>query len=542
MPRTQILIAGAGLGGLGLAIMLERLPEDKKVDYLILERSTFNSPLGSAISLHASVVPLLKQLGLWAEVERICKPMSQFCIKREDGSDLGSVDFAYGQLDYSYYGIVMSRPDLHTIFLAHVPPEKILTGKRIISTSQDDIGVSCHCADGTVYHGDILVGADGAYSSVRQSLYKELVIHGNLPRQDYSPIKLDQVVVVGITEPLDPSDYPMLKEDVCQFRIVLGGRDRPYTMWMVPLSNNRIGWSIGGRSDSEGSSYWSLSQEEASTSFSARFPDWVEAEQDSIEEICRQMRNKPNPFGMGTYGDLIDKTPKNLISRVMFEEKGFKTWYGGRTHVTRAFRLEGKASVVNAIFDGACLVNLLHDLPQNPSMEKLGDTFQTYFERRYPAARIAIEGSSQFVKLFNDQSKILEDGRVVMFNSVPRWLQRWTLDRSNRTDPKLDFLTLLQTATKATQGLGHGTTDLKAQELGVSKSLLTLGILAQNEKESTPSLSLFERNNVVYAEGNSTLNDVSDDQSEAASSISYSSIDEGQRGRSDSVSKNIALR
>lgn len=99
---------------------------------------------------------------------------------------------------------------------------------------------------------------------------------------------------------------------------------------MVPLSNNRIGWSIGGRSDAEGASYWSLSQEEASTSFS-KFPDWIEAEQDSIEEICRQCRTKPNPFGMGTYGDLIDKTPKNLISRVMFEEKGFRTWYGGRT-------------------------------------------------------------------------------------------------------------------------------------------------------------------------------------------------------------------
>lgn len=129
----------------------------------------------------------------------------------------------------------MSRPDLHRIFLDHVPAEKILTGKRILSTSQDDLGVSCHCSDATIYHGDILVGADGAYSSVRQSLYKEMVLRGNLPKQDYSPIKLDQVVVVGITDPLDPLDYPMLREDVCQFRIVLGGRDRPYTVNTRPI-------------------------------------------------------------------------------------------------------------------------------------------------------------------------------------------------------------------------------------------------------------------------------------------------------------------
>ncbi|KAF8978998.1 hypothetical protein BGZ46_005935 [Entomortierella lignicola] len=95
--------------------------------------------------------------------------------------------------------------------------------------------------------------------------------------------------------------------------------------------------------------------------------------------------------------------------------------------------------VVNAIFDGACLVNLIHDLPSNPSMRDISDTFQTYFERRYPVARIAIEGSIQFSKLFNDQSQVEEDGEVVMFNSVPRWLQRWTLDKTNKVDPKLQF-------------------------------------------------------------------------------------------------------
>ncbi|KAF9334406.1 hypothetical protein BG006_002244 [Podila minutissima] len=534
MSRTQILIAGAGLGGLAMAIMLERLPEDKRVDYLILERSVLASPLGSAISLHASVVPLLKQLGLWAEVERISKPMSQFTIKREDGSDLGSVDFSYGQLDYSYYGIVMSRPDLHRIFLAHVPAEKILTGKRILSTSQDDLGVSVHCSDSTIYHGDILVGADGAYSSVRQSLYKEMVLRGNLPKQDYSPIKLDQVVVVGITEPLNPLDYPMLREDVCQFRIVLGGRDRPYTMWMVPLSNNRIGWSIGGRSDAEGSSYWSLSQEEASTSFS-KFPDWIEAEQDSIEEICRQCRTKPNPFGMGTYGDLIDRTPKNLISRVMFEEKGFRTWYGGRTVLIGD-------GVVNAVFDGACLVNLIHDLPQDPTMDNLGDMFQAYFERRYPAARIAIEGSSQFSKLFHDQEKILEDGRVVMFNSVPRWLQRWTLDRNNRTDPKLDFLSsLLSSRSSQTGGGEHEQASISLDNS--KKSLLTMSILAQREEAGEHTI--FDRVQLAPKESEYTestaSSDISDEKSESGSSASYSSVQE-QRGRSDSVSKNSALR
>ncbi|KAF9435743.1 hypothetical protein BGZ76_005606 [Entomortierella beljakovae] len=301
MSRTKILIAGGGLGGLALAIMLEHLPDDRKVDYLILERSLFSNPLGSAISLHASIIPLLKQIGVWKEVERASKPMSHFSIKDEDGSDIGDVDFAYGDKDdYSYYGLVLSRPELHKILLSHVPPEKILTGKRIVSVAQDDLGVSCLCSDTTIYHGDILIGADGAYSTVRQCLYRDLKSHQNLPRQDFTPIKLDQVVIVGITE--------------------------------------QIAWSVGGRSDVlSGSDYWSESQEEGNTSFGhnasadqhSRFPDWGDAEIESIKQICEQMRTKINPFGYGTYGDLIDKTER--ISKVMFEEKGFMTWYGGRT-------------------------------------------------------------------------------------------------------------------------------------------------------------------------------------------------------------------
>jgi len=58
------------------------------------------------------------------------------------------------------------------------------------------------------------------------------------------------------------------------------------------------------------------------------------------------------------------------------------------------------------MFDGACLVNLLHDLTSRPTMDDLGELFQTYFERRYPAARIAIEGSSQFSRLFHDQVNV----------------------------------------------------------------------------------------------------------------------------------------
>lgn len=44
-----------------------------------------------------------------------------------------------------------------------------------------------------------------------------------------------------------------------------------------------------------------------------------------------------------------------------------------------------------------------------------------------------------------------EDGRVVMYNSIPRWLQRWTLDRNNKVDPQLDFVLTKMSRTPSIQ-------------------------------------------------------------------------------------------
>lgn len=48
------------------------------------------------------------------------------------------------------------------------------------------------------------------------------------------------------------------------------------------------------------------------------------------ESMIKEIRNFPSHFG-GVIGDLIDATPKEMISRVFLEEKMFETWYHGRT-------------------------------------------------------------------------------------------------------------------------------------------------------------------------------------------------------------------
>ncbi|KAG0011321.1 hypothetical protein BGZ82_003050 [Podila clonocystis] len=48
---------------------------------------------------------------------------------------------------------------------APVPRERILLGKRVLSSIQNEDSVLVRCSDNSSYQGDILVGADGAYSA-----------------------------------------------------------------------------------------------------------------------------------------------------------------------------------------------------------------------------------------------------------------------------------------------------------------------------------------------------------------------------------------
>lgn len=106
--------------------------------------------------------------------------------------------------------------------MSRVPREKIHFSKKVMSLEQNKEGVMIRCADGTTYHGDILVGADGAYSAVRQSLYKRLEKHGKLPLSDGNELNKGFICMVGTTNPLDPVKYPGLDSETANINQIIG--------------------------------------------------------------------------------------------------------------------------------------------------------------------------------------------------------------------------------------------------------------------------------------------------------------------------------
>ncbi|GKT94709.1 FAD binding domain protein [Colletotrichum tofieldiae] len=67
----KVIIAGGSLGGLMLALQLERAG----IDYIVLEKGEIGPQLGASIGFQPHSVKLFEQLGVWDDMKSITVPM-----------------------------------------------------------------------------------------------------------------------------------------------------------------------------------------------------------------------------------------------------------------------------------------------------------------------------------------------------------------------------------------------------------------------------------------------------------------------------------
>ncbi|KAG0247439.1 hypothetical protein BG011_001472, partial [Mortierella polycephala] len=379
-PQLEVLIVGAGLGGLMMGILLERIG----IPYTILERATKVRPLGSILSLGPNILPVFEQLGLMNELAQISLPISSTDVYDKDLNKLGSIVLRGQKQITGYDNIVFARPKLYDLLHKQVPAHKILMGKRIIKVEEKQGRVYAHCTGGTIYHGDILIGADGAYSRVRESLFRQLADKGLLPETDAQGPSVGYACMVGVACPKDVSKYPQLQNRSSYLTSVLGGDRRLWAVNNVP--GNQLCWAL-------------FYQFTTTTEFKAQQchnSEW--GTKTNISTMIQQYYDLPCPYG-GTVGELIDATPKDLISKVFCEEKLFETWFCGRTVLIGDAchkMLPGAGQgAINAMQDAVILANCLYDF-EDSTPAGITAAFQDYRNQRYPRAR-AMSANSRFI-------------------------------------------------------------------------------------------------------------------------------------------------
>ncbi|KAF9966296.1 hypothetical protein BGZ70_002743 [Mortierella alpina] len=142
------------------------------------------------MSLGANILPVFEQLGLYKPLMEIALPIVRMNMFTENTDAIGVVEVDDSKTLIGYNAICFPRPDLYDLILSQVPLEKIHFNKKVVALHEDETQVTIDCEDGSSYHGDILVGADGAYSSIRQLLYEKVSLEGLLPPSDSEDLSL----------------------------------------------------------------------------------------------------------------------------------------------------------------------------------------------------------------------------------------------------------------------------------------------------------------------------------------------------------------
>ncbi|MBO0778945.1 MAG: FAD-dependent monooxygenase [Ktedonobacteraceae bacterium] len=168
----KILVIGGGIGGLAVALALARTGQQVTV----YERTSEIKEVGAGLTVWPNAVRVLQQLGLTEVLPSLGMPAHYRTIRTWQGKTLSRIHVD----DISGSPIqVMHRADLQGALLraveaAGVPVE---LGKQCNGFTQDAGGVEASFADGTTAKGDLLIGADGIRSIVRQQLFGPPRIH-----------------------------------------------------------------------------------------------------------------------------------------------------------------------------------------------------------------------------------------------------------------------------------------------------------------------------------------------------------------------------
>ena len=170
----NVLIAGAGVGGLALANALTKMPH---VKVTVLEQTSEFKRFGGPIQLASNAMQILKEMD-----SKVYEQISEkFTVTgdKTNGIKDGIRTEWYSKFDLKspaedrgmpYTGVI-DRPDLQEIYLKALPKGTVQNGDGVDSyENMKDGRVKVIMNSGKEMVGDVLIGADGIWSSVRAKM------------------------------------------------------------------------------------------------------------------------------------------------------------------------------------------------------------------------------------------------------------------------------------------------------------------------------------------------------------------------------------
>ncbi len=216
------LVVGGGIGGLAAALAIARAGREVH----LIEQAPEFTEIGAGLQVGPNATRMLDRLGVLKQALDIAVlPTRGVMMDAVTGEQLTVLDLGEAFRDrYSYPYVVLHRGDLLDILLAACaenPLVRLENDKTVVDVwSEDDLaGVSC--GDGSSYTTELLVGADGINSRVRQLFDTSPPHHsgyvayrGTLPIGEVTSEVSTDDVVLWIGPGMHLMQYPVRRSEI----------------------------------------------------------------------------------------------------------------------------------------------------------------------------------------------------------------------------------------------------------------------------------------------------------------------------------------
>ena len=215
---THILIAGAGIGGLGAALSLAQIG----LKVTVLEQSDAFGEVGAGVQISPNAYKVLCDWGLGEALKKTVNFPEKLQV-RSTSSDKLLGQLTLGKIAQARYGFpfaTIRRADLHALLLNAVQQfdhVDLRLNARISSITEQNQQVTVTTETGDSFTADALIGADGLWSRVRQHVLGDAAPRATghtawramLPMVDVHPELLQDQVTAWLAHDSHTISYPV---------------------------------------------------------------------------------------------------------------------------------------------------------------------------------------------------------------------------------------------------------------------------------------------------------------------------------------------
>ncbi|KAF5855585.1 hypothetical protein ETB97_008961 [Aspergillus alliaceus] len=366
----EVAIAGGGIAGVTLALMLEKL----NISYILFEgRDTLESDRGAGIGLQPNGLRILDQLGLVEDIEQATIPLRKWFSYDSEGNMM-SDSSAMGQYREKF---VSQMRFASTVLLLPIMVRRIQrtecvrTSARVTSIEETDNHVVVTTSSGLSVTADMVVGADGVRSAVRDHIDSSLPQKKIRSADDYIGIGFSTVYGMSApTEGIAPGErFAVYREQ--ETIIGFTGKDGIVFWFVFENLNNDIPLSHA--------------------------PRYTEAEAEALCQAVAHVRVTPRL----KFGDLFKN--RVMAVKIAVEEGVAKRWHTDRAVIVGDAACKttpaGGQGANQAIESCAVLVNKLMEarkasVPgEKLPREAIKTAFASYAQVRAQSAAMTLERS-----------------------------------------------------------------------------------------------------------------------------------------------------